>query len=299
VSSSQNFADRLAVAVASKRNPVCVGIDPDVVRLPEKFRPASSAPREIADRFLAFSQAIIDIVHPLVPVIKPQAAFFEVLGAPGWDALQKIVAYARQKNLLVVMDAKRGDIGNTAKAYATCFLDPDSPSELCSDALTINPYMGDDAMQPFLDCAHQHGNGLFVLVKTSNPGSKLFQDLTVGSDTVYERVADFVQQQSLLSLGESNYGNIGAVVGATHPEELASLRDRMPNCWLLIPGYGAQGGAAEDLRAAFDSNRLGAIINSSRNIIYAHQRPEYKDCSSWEQALERAVTEMIGEIQSI
>ena len=286
-------------AIQTKGNPVCVGLDPVADRLPAALKPTSKDPAHIARLFGTFCKAIIDVVAPLVPVVKPQAAFFEMYGAAGWQVLAEVVSHARQNGLIVVMDAKRGDIGNTATAYAQAFLDQATTSGLCSDALTINPYLGDDSMQPFLDVAAANGNGLFVLVKTSNPGGKLFQDLTAEGKMVYQHVAEYVETESLASAGKSGYGLVGAVVGATYPEQLVELRQSMPHAILLVPGFGAQGGKADDVAGAFDAQGLGAIVNSSRNIIFAHARTEFAAVTGWQRAVELATREMINQLAEV
>jgi len=213
--------------------------------------------------------------------------------------LAEVISYAREKGLIVVMDAKRGDIGSTAAAYARAYLDQASASGMCSDALTVNPYLGDDSLQPFLNVAAANGNGLFVLVKTSNPGGKLFQDLTAEGKTVYQHVAEYVETQSRESVGRSGYGLLGAVVGATYPEQLVELRRSMPHAFLLVPGFGAQGGKADDVAGAFDAQGFGAIVNSSRHIIFAHARTEFSAVTDWQRTVELAAQEMIGQLAEV
>jgi orotidine-5'-phosphate decarboxylase len=292
------FGDRLANAVRSKRTAVCVGLDPRWSSLPESLTDNQrGTPQEAAAAFQKFCCEIIDVVAGLVPVVKPQVAFFEQLGPPGMFALGEVIRYAVDRNLLVIADAKRNDIGTTAEAYAAAFLGRGSASGWGSDALTVSPYLGDDSLLPFVDRCHATGSGLFVLVKTSNPGSGFLQDLKVDARTLSERVADWVQQQASQAIGESQLGSIGAVVGATYPEELVTLRQRMPNAWLLIPGYGAQGGGARDVAAAFLENGLGAVINSSRGIIFAHQSPLYSAHADWQRAVEAATRDMIDALR--
>jgi orotidine-5'-phosphate decarboxylase len=241
---------------------------------------------------------VIDVVAPLVPVVKPQAAFFEELGPAGMAVLASVIDYARQRGLLVVLDAKRGDIGSTAEAYARGMLGAESAWK--ADAVTVNPYLGDDSLSPFVETACQRGGGVFILVKTSNPGGKTFQDLSADGRRLYEHVAEHVERLAAETAGESGYGSIGAVVGATYPEQLAQLRAVMPHAWLLVPGYGSQGGSAKDVAAAFDSAGLGAIINNSRGIIFAHARKEYAahfGPSRWQEAVEAATRAMIDELQ--
>ncbi len=294
-----SFADRLIQAVKTKRNPVMVGLDPRWEHLPATIRDhgAEGDLSAVADAFRRFCRDTIDVVAPLVPCVKPQAAFFEALGPPGMQALWDTIQYARKQGLLVVLDAKRGDIGSTASAYAEAYLG--RQSAWGADALTINPYLGEDALRPFVDVARQQQAGLFVLVKTSNPGGKLLQDLTAQGKTVYRHVAALVEQLTCEEKNAGGYGSVGAVVGATYPEQLAELRAAMPHTWLLVPGFGAQGGAAEDVAAAFDARGLGAVVNSSRAIIFAHERPEYCDkyqAGQWQRAVEAATREMIEQL---
>ncbi len=294
-----SFGDRLADAVRTKRSPICVGLDPRAASLPTGLLPSpSSSNQEIAEAYRKFCFEIIDVVAPLVGVVKPQVAFFEQLGPYGMVALGEVMAYAVRKDLLVIADAKRNDIGTTAEAYAAAFLGRGNASAWGADSLTVSPYLGDDSLQPFVDRCNATSSGIFVLVKTSNPGSGFIQDLAIDQRTISQRVADWVQTESLKANGASGYGPIGAVVGATYPNELAELRARMPNAWLLIPGYGAQGGGAKDVEAAFDSNGLGAVINNSRGIIFAYQSPRFQHLSSWQAAVEAATIEMNEALRS-
>jgi len=292
-----HFADRLAAAVDQKQTSVLVGLDPREKQLPDAVAPADNSPAGIAAAYKAFCCGIIDVVADLVPAVKPQAAFFEQLGPAGCAALADVVRYARSRNLVVVMDAKRGDIGSTAMAYASAYLGESSPWG--ADALTVNPYLGDDSLTPFVDQATQHDAGIFVLVKTSNPGGKLFQDLESSGQKIHEYVADHVESLAAQTAGECGYGVVGAVVGATYPEELAALRERMRHTWFLVPGFGSQGGTAEDVMGGYDTSGLGAIINSSRAIIFAHARPEYEAIgkSDWQRAVEHATRDMISQLR--
>jgi len=294
-----SFGDRLAKSVRDKGNAVCVGLDPRLEQLPKGLQVAKNASLETqANAYERFCCEVIDATHSLVPVVKPQSAFFEELGPYGVLALGRICSYASSKGLIVVMDAKRNDIGSTATAYAKAYLGTNGKSAWGTDALTVSPYLGSDTLQPFIDQSIAVGAGIFVLVKTSNPGSGFLQDLSVDLRTISERVADFVQEQSLMSASSpTGYGCVGAVVGATYPEQLQAMRKRMPNAWLLIPGYGAQGGAATDVVHGMDSNGLGAIVNSSRGIIFAYENPKYKAASTWQAAVENATTDMIDALR--
>ena len=289
------FGDRLANAVQFKGNPVCVGLDPRLEQLPEGIRVDRHASLESqANAYELFCCEVIDATHALVPVVKPQSAFFEELGPYGAMALGRVCSYASSKGLIVIMDAKRNDIGSTATAYAKAYLGTNGQSAWGTDALTVSPYLGSDTLQPFVEQCKAVGAGIFVLVKTSNPGSGFLQDLSVDSTTIFERVADFVQQQSLHSAsGASGYGCVGAVVGATYPEQLQAMRKRMPNAWILIPGYGAQGGSASDVLHGLDDRGLGAIVNNSRGIIFAYENARYASAKSWQSAVESATQDMI------
>ena len=292
----EGFGERLSRAVRRAGNPVVVGLDPRINQLPAGMLDGGAATdfSRAAAAFEQFCREIIDVVSSLVPVVKPQAAFFEQLGPPGMVALANVIAYARQMGLLVILDGKRNDIGSTAEAYADGWLGSQSPWG--SDALTVSPYLGRDSLSPFVDVAHSRTAGVFVLVKTSNPGGGLIQDLEAAGRSVYRHVAALVESLNQGAAGESGYGHVGAVVGATYPEQLAELREAMPHTWILVPGYGAQGGTAADVAGAFDSRGLGGIVNSSRGIIFAHEMPEYRDrygAAKWQRAVESATREMI------
>ena len=290
------FGDRLAKAVQSKKNPVCVGLDPRLEQLPSGIRVDRTASFENqANAFERFCRDVIDAIYDLVPVVKPQSAFFEELGPYGVLALGRVCQYASSKGLIVIMDAKRNDIGSTATAYAKAYLGANRQSAWGTDALTVSPYLGSDTLQPFVDQCKATGAGIFVLVKTSNPGSGFLQDLCVDSRSISDRVADYVQSQSVLTASTpSGYGCVGAVVGATYPEQLQAMRKRMPNAWILIPGYGAQGGSSSDVVHGLDDHGLGAIVNSSRGIIFAYENAKYKAMSNWQLAVESATKDMIS-----
>lgn len=295
------FSERLATAVGRCGNPVLVGLDPRAENLPEGMLARDAGWAEKARAYAAFCCGIVDVVAPLVPAVKPQAAFFEELGPDGMVALAHVIRHARQAGLLVIVDGKRNDIGSTATAYAHAYLGRSS-SAWGADALTVSPYLGDDSLQPFVEVATQVEAGVFVLVKTSNPGGPLFQDLRCDDRLLFEHVADYVERLAVATQGESGYGAIGAVVGATYPEQLAELRRRMPHTWILVPGYGAQGGSARDVAGAFDDRGLGAIVNNSRGIIFAHSRPPYQQrfgATRWQEAVEAATRQMIAELADV
>ncbi|MDR0871559.1 MAG: orotidine-5'-phosphate decarboxylase [Planctomycetaceae bacterium] len=296
------FSQLLTKAVQQKKNSVLVGLDPRLESLPESLR-TNIPPKDcvaVSSVFEYFCCRIIDIVAPLVPAVKPQAAFFEQYGAAGMQTLENVIQYARSKDLVVIFDGKRNDIGSTAEAYAAGILGKDSPWK--ADALTVSPYLGDDSLEPFVKTAVQRNAGIFVLVKTSNKGGGMLQDLQIDGKPLYRHIAEYVQKISLETKPQSGkYGSVGAVVGATYPEQLAELRAAMPNCWFLVPGFGAQGGAAKDAAAAFDSDGLGAVINNSRGIIFAYQKEPFRSQfgeKNWEQAVEAATKQMIAELKS-
>jgi orotidine-5'-phosphate decarboxylase len=292
------FGKRLAEAVIARGNPVVVGLDPRWENLPEPLKagvdPSSRVQQAAA--YERFCHEVINVVHTLVPAVKPQAAFFERLGACGMQALESVIREARDHGLLVILDGKRNDIGSTAEAYADAYLGEDAPWQ--ADALTVSPYLGDDSLEPFVKACEAHDAGIFVLVKTSNPGGKRFQDLVADGRPVYRHVAEVVEQLAARTAKGEKYGAIGAVVGATYPQELEELRAAMPHAWLLVPGYGSQGATARDVAAAFDADGLGAVINNSRGIIFAHERKEYArfGVARWQDAVAAATRDMIAQL---
>lgn len=283
------FADRLADAVRRKKNAICLGIDPRWESLPKSIRDRHDPKSldSVAKAFEVFSLRVLELVGAKVPVVKPQAAFFEACGPEGFRAMQSILRRCREMNLVSILDAKRGDIASTATAYADAAF---SANVWHADALTVNPYLGRDAIEPFLQTARKAENGVFVLVRTSNPGSGLFQNLVCEGKPLYQHVAEAVSSWNVERIGDCGLGDVGAVVGATHPRELAELRQLMPNVWFLIPGYGAQGGTASDVKLGFREDGLGAIVNSSRGLTFPFQPDDPK----WESAIVRAVEEMSG-----
>lgn len=298
-----HFSDRLAVAVKRCGTPVLVGLDPRFENLPDSLIRGvdSTDAQAVAKAYTRFGREVIDVVAERVAVVKPQAAFFEQLGPPGMRALHDVIAHARQKGLLVIIDAKRNDIGSTARAYAEAYLGDSPPSSWGGDALTVSPYLGGESLEPFFETAIHREAGVFVLVKTSNPGGGLFQDLRTDDQPLYEHVAAYVQQWAKRTAGTTGYGAVGAVVGATYPQQQTELREQMPNAWFLVPGFGAQGANASDVKGAFAADGLGALVNSSRGIIFAHSRPEYRDrfgAGRWQEAVDAATGEMIEQLRS-
>jgi orotidine-5'-phosphate decarboxylase len=299
-----SFIDRLAAQVQARRTPVLVGLDPRWEELPAVFTSSSdSADRaRKAAAYAEFCCGVIDVVAPLVPAVKPQAAFFEQLGPAGMTALWNVIQYARKTGLLVIADGKRNDIGTTAAAYAEGFLGSgEHESAWGADALTVSPYLGEDSLQPFVDLCRQREAGIFVLVKTSNPGGGKFQDLVTEGRPIYRHVAECVEALAGQTLGQCGYGSVGAVVGATFPRQLVELREAMPHTWFLVPGFGSQGAKAKDVAGALDGAGLGAIVNSSRAIIFAHSRREYAGkfgAERWQDAVAAATREMIQQLRS-
>jgi orotidine-5'-phosphate decarboxylase len=297
---SPHFTDQLAVAVRRLESPVVVGLDPRWEQLPDAFRAGGDASWAAQARaYAAFSNGVVDVVAPLVPAVKIQAAFFEELGPAGMVAMGEVIEHAHARGLLVILDGKRNDIGSTAVAYARGYLG--STSAWGADALTISPYLGDDSLQPFVDVAEERGGGLFVLVKTSNPGSGLLQDLVADGTKLYRRVGAHVEELATKTAGNCGYGSVGAVVGATYPEQLNELRAAMPHTWFLVPGFGSQGGTAADVAAAFDDIGSGAIVNNSRGILFAHARREYAErfgAARWQEAVDAATREMIDQLRA-
>jgi orotidine-5'-phosphate decarboxylase len=299
--SQSHFADALADAVKQRGNPVVVGLDPRWESLPAGLRSDSDESYDAKARaFAKFCCEIIDVVGPLVPAVKPQAAFFEELGPPGMIALSRVIAHAHDRGLLVIVDGKRNDIGSTAEAYARGYLGREA-SAWHADALTVSPYLGDDSLTPFVDTASERGAGIFVLVKTSNPGSGMLQDVAAAGEPIYRRVARHVEQLAAVTAGQCGYGCVGAVVGATYPEQLAELRAAMPHTWFLVPGFGSQGGTAADVAGGFDPRGLGTVVNNSRGIIFAHARPDFAEkfgSARWQRAVEAATRDMIDQLRA-
>ena len=301
-----HYAARLHAAIKFKRTPVLVGLDPRLDWLPPDVLAHardlhSDATAQAAAAFEEFCVRLIDVVAPLVPAVKPQAAFFEELGPDGCLALARVIRYARSAGLIVICDAKRGDIGTTAEAYARGYLAGADPQAAPwhADALTVNPYLGRDTLEPFVKVAIERGAGIYVLVKTSNPGSASFQDRQADGQTIYRHVAQVVEELAEQTAEENGFGCVGAVVGATYPEELAELRAAMPHAPLLVPGYGSQGGAASDVAAAFTPTGLGALVNNSRGINFAYRAAPYAEQfgpRQWEAAAEAATRRMIADL---
>lgn len=277
--------DKLIELIKQKDNPSVVGLDPKPELIPEQLLDEYSHDRAgaLADSYEAFNRAIIDAVCDIVPAVKPQIAMYEALGPVGLDVYCRTTRYAKSKGLYVIGDVKRGDIGSTAAAYAAHlsgvpFSDAMTGAEdiedpWSQDCITVNPYLGEDGIEPFIRSAKETDKDIFILVRTSNPSSSQLQELNAEDGRpVFEHVAALVEQWGKETVGESGYSRTGAVVGATHPKAGARLREIMPHTFFLVPGFGAQGGTAKDVAAMFDSNGSGAIVNSSRGIIGAWKK---------------------------
>src|SRR5262245_31197734 len=297
---SDHFADRLAAACRAKGNSLCVGIDPRWDLLPVDFRRHHSDDSlvGVSAALTEFSLHVLEIVAPLAPIVKPQSAFFEACGPAGFLGQERVLKRAREVGLITILDNKRNDIASTAEAYADAafagpLIDGQRLPVWQADAITINPYLGRDAVEPFLASARQVNGGVFVLVRTSNKGAGLFQDLECKGKPLYQHVAEAVGGWASENLAQCGFGDVAAVVGATHPAELAALRQSIPQAIFLVPGYGAQGGSAADAAAAFRHDGLGAVINSSRGIIAAFKPDDPK----WEQAIEAATRKAIADLQ--
>ena len=298
---------KLINEIEKKNAPVVAGLDPTLSMIPKSITDVSyeehgETLEGAADAVLRFNMKIVDSIYDLIPAVKPQIAMYEQLGIPGLIAFQKTVSYCKEKGLIVIGDVKRGDIGSTSKAYATAHLGKvdvgnNSYTPFEEDFATVNPYLGTDGVKPFIDVCNENDKGIFVLVKTSNPSSGEFQDREIDGKPLYEHVADKVNEWGSLSM-DGAYSNVGAVVGATYPEMGAALRKVMPHAYILVPGYGAQGGKAEDLKAFFNPDGLGAIVNSSRGIIAAWQNEKYASFGgeNFADASRQAVIDMIEDI---
>ncbi|HZL37567.1 MAG TPA: orotidine-5'-phosphate decarboxylase [Tepidisphaeraceae bacterium] len=306
---SELFADRLIEAIEAKGSPICVGIDPIYEMLPDAVA-GEAASRNLGDReaaidaVFAFTTAVLRAVAPHVPVVKFQSAYFEQFLWEGVEAYYSLVAEARELGLLVIGDVKRGDIGSTASAYAAAHLadlaDPLDADIVVPDAITVNPMLGLDTLEPFLKTARMFDKGLFVLVRTSNPGSAELQDVKLAdgrtwSEMLAEKLAPLAASEGLV--GSRGWSSIGAVVGATQPQTMLSLRQRLPKSFFLLPGYGAQGATADMTRAAF-VNGQGALVSASRSILYAYRDSKYSQTagSDWIKCVEQAVLDMKADV---
>jgi len=299
-----HFADSLVAAVRRSGNSVCVGVDPRPEDLPPGFLDGYPGDRPGVARALEdFGRGVVDVVAPMVPVVKFQAAFYEAYGPEGVAALHATAGHARGLGLIVIMDGKRNDIGSTAEAYARAYLGKVAVGNSFEpswdvDALTVNPYLGTDGVAPFIKVAAREGKGIFVLARTSNASAREFQDLVADGRPLYRHVAEKLAGWAAPHRGASGYSVVGAVVGATYPAELAELRRALPGVPFLVPGYGSQGGTAADVAPAFDGDGLGALINNSRGITFAYQKPAARARfgDDWRAAVAQAVRDMVDDL---
>lgn len=276
--------DRLIEKIVQTQNPTVVGLDPKLDYVPQfiknkAFEKYGNTLEAAAAAILEFNKGLIDNLCDIVPAIKPQCAYYEMYGWQGMKTLSETIAYAKEKGMYVITDGKRNDIGSTMTAYSTAHLgkvqvNGESFSPFGGDALTVNGYLGEDGIKPLFADMKEFDKGIFVLVKTSNPSSGELQDKNLEDKTLYQTMGDLCQKWGQENMGKYGYSGVGAVVGATYPEQLKELRETCPNTFFLVPGYGAQGGGAKDVAQAFDKKGLGAIINSSRGIICAYQKKE-------------------------
>lgn len=280
----KNAMDRLIEKIKEMNNPTVMGLDPRYEMLPECV--TQKYPKNLegaAQAIIEFNQKLIDATCDIIPAIKPQIAFYEMYGIPGMKAFQETCKYAKEKGMIVIADIKRGDIGSTAAGYSNAYLGKTTIGEVEEslydiDFVTVNPYMGTDCVKPFIEDCKKYNKGLFILVKTSNPSSGELQDVKFeNGEEVYKRVANLVEKWGEELRGEKGYSSIAAVVGATYPKQLEELRSLAPHTFFLIPGYGAQGGKAEDIALGFDSNGIGGIINASRSLMCAYKSDKWKD----------------------
>lgn len=301
---------QLISKIQKTKAPICVGLDPMLNYVPEHIVKKSFAEfgetlEGAADAIWQFNKEIVDKTYDLIPAVKPQIAMYEQFGLEGLKVYDKTVKYCQEKGLVVIGDVKRGDIGSTSTAYAMGHIGSVKVGSKVlrgfdTEFITVNPYLGTDGVKPFVDVCNAENKGIFVLVKTSNPSSGEFQDKLIEGRPLYELVAEKVVEWGSQSM-DGTYSNVGAVVGATYPEMSKILRRQMPNTYFLVPGYGAQGGTAEDLKYCFNEDGLGAIVNSSRGIIAAYKKDTYAKfgAENFGDASRQAVLDMVADINSV
>ena len=309
ITGGNHMINQLTAKIKKTQAPIVVGLDPKLAFIPEKIRnEAFDAYGETlegaAEAIWQFNKQIVDAVFDLIPAVKPQVAMYEQFGIPGMTAFKRTVDYCHEKGLIVIGDIKRGDIGSTSEAYAVGHLGKvnvgaQSISPFNEDFVTVNPYLGSDGVEPFIKVCKEEKKGIFILVKTSNPSSGEFQDRLIDGKPLYELVAEKVAKWGGTHMGDS-YSYVGAVVGATYPEIGKVLRKVMPKSFILVPGYGAQGGKGKDLTHYFNADGLGAIVNSSRGIIAAWKQESYAHFGeqNFADASRAAVLDMIDDINS-
>ena len=291
---SAAFADRLIEAVRAKATPLCVGLDPFADKVPALFGDARKDPSAL----LKFGAALIDIAAKHAAVLKPQLGLFEQFGEMGYATARMLTEYAQSAGMLVILDAKRGDIGSTAEGYARATLG--GAPGFGADCVTVNPYMGKDTLAPFIDLAQREKKGVAVLVRTSNPGAGDFQDMQVGGAPLWRRVAEMLAPETAQLKGASGWSGLMAVAGATYPDEARALREAMPDALFLVPGYGAQGASAADAVAGFVAGRQGlegGVVSSSRAVSYPPAAQAAQTAPDWRAAIEDAVTAAASELR--
>ena len=301
--------DKLIDKIKQRGNPTVVGLDPRLDYIPsfiieEKYQKYGHSLKAVADAMYDFNKYIIDEIYDLIPAVKPQIAMYERYGIEGLSAYIKTIEYAKEKGLIIIGDIKRSDIASTAEAYSDghigrAVVEENSFDVFKQDFITLNPYLGSDSITPFLEDCKKYEKGLFILAKTSNPNSGEIQDLLVDGKPLYEKIGSLIDKWGSELIGKNGYSEVGAVVGATHKDQAKRLREIMPKSFFLVPGYGAQGGKAEDLAVCFDKNGFGAIINSSRGIIANHLKEEFKDLKGkdFAKASRQAVIDMKDDLR--
>lgn len=300
--------DILIDKIKEKNNPSVAGLDPKIDYVPQFIREKAYKAygknlKGATEAIWEFNKGLIDALYDVVPAVKPQSAFYEMYGLMGEEVLHRTISYAKEKGLYIILDVKRNDIGSTAEAYSRAYIGKvEVDGELFDacpvDCVTVNPYLGTDGIAPFVNDCKEYGKMIFSLVKTSNPSSGELQDLMVGEECIYEKVAELVNTWNEGTIGKYGYGAVGAVVGATYPEQAQKLRKIMKNSYFLVPGYGAQGGNAKDVANSFNNDGLGAIVNSSRGIMCAYKKGDWKEEQFAEAARAEAIR-MRDELNSI
>ena len=289
--------DLLIDKIKEKNNPTVIGLDPRYNMIPSFIKEKYGKDiKGVCDAILEYNKRLIDSTYDIIPAVKPQIAFYEMYGIEGLKAFKETCKYAKEKGMVVIADIKRGDIGTTAAAYSNAFLGKTDLNDNLYSAfdvefVTVNPYLGSDGILPFIEDCRKYNKGIFILVKTSNKSSGELQDIkTEDGKEIYVKVAELVNKWGKELIGENGYSSVSSVVGATYPEQLKILREVMPNSYFLIPGYGAQGGKAEDIALGFDSNGLGGFVNASRSLMFAYKLDRWKDIYT-ERDFEKATRE--------
>ncbi len=300
--------DLLVQKIKEKSNPSVAGLDPKIEYVPEYIRKKAYDEygknlNGAAEAIWEFNKGLIDALCDIVPAVKPQSAFYEMYGLPGEEVLHRTISYAKEKGLYIILDVKRNDVGSTAEAYSRAYLGKTEIEgelvDVCPvDCVTVNPYLGTDGVAPFVNDCKTYDKAIFALVKTSNPSSGELQDLLSDGEHIYEKVAQCVNKWNEGTIGKSGYGAVGAVVGATYPEQAKVLRKLAPNSYFLVPGYGAQGGGAAGVKPCFNPDGMGAIVNSSRGIMCAYKKGGWKE-EQFAQAARAEAIRMREDLNSV